>query len=106
MLLNNHTLYVMDLQDWFSTLLILCGGRIFVLLRKIFITGFSMKIIVCQLNPLVGDVQGNAARICETLASCASSGADLLVFPELFFRAILWESALERDGLLNTLSRP
>ncbi len=76
----------MDLQDWFSALLILCGGRIFVLLRKFFITGFSMKIIVCQLNPLVGDVQGNAARICETLALCASSGADLLVFPELFLQ--------------------
>ncbi|NLG17538.1 MAG: NAD+ synthase [Fibrobacter sp.] len=45
-----------------------------------------MKIVACQLNPVVGDVQGNAARVCEILAGHAGQGIDLFVFPELYLQ--------------------
>src|SRR5580692_6848316 len=44
----------------------------------------SLRIALAQLNFLVGDVQGNAARVIATARSAASeSGAELVLFPEL-----------------------
>src|ERR1700722_10190193 len=44
----------------------------------------SLRIALAQLNFLVGDVQGNAARVIATARSAATeSGADLVLFPEL-----------------------
>src|SRR6266480_2125827 len=44
----------------------------------------SVRIALAQLNFLVGDVQGNAARvIAATRHARASLGADLVLFPEL-----------------------
>ena len=44
----------------------------------------SLRIALAQLNFLVGDVQGNAARVIATARSAAvESGADLVLFPEL-----------------------
>src|SRR5437870_10308790 len=46
--------------------------------------GESLRIALAQLNLLVGDVQGNAARvIAATRQARASLGADLVLFPEL-----------------------
>jgi NAD+ synthase (glutamine-hydrolysing) len=44
----------------------------------------SIKIALAQLNFLVGDVRGNAARVIESASSARSNfGADLVLFPEL-----------------------
>jgi NAD+ synthase (glutamine-hydrolysing) len=43
-----------------------------------------MKIVICQCNPLVGDVFGNARRVCDIVQTVASDKPDLVVFPELF----------------------
>src|SRR5499427_6189298 len=44
----------------------------------------SLKIALAQINLLVGDVQGNAARVIESAQRArASLGADLVLFPEL-----------------------
>jgi NAD+ synthase (glutamine-hydrolysing) len=45
-----------------------------------------MKIIICQCNPVVGDVDGNARRVCEIVESAAKDSPDLVVFPELFIQ--------------------
>jgi NAD+ synthase (glutamine-hydrolysing) len=46
--------------------------------------GESLRIALAQLDLLVGDVQGNAARVMEGAASAfGAQGADLAVFPEL-----------------------
>ena len=45
-----------------------------------------MKIVICQCNPLVGDVHGNARRVCEIVESVAKDSPDLVVFPELFIQ--------------------
>src|SRR5262245_58812349 len=44
----------------------------------------SLKIALAQLNPTVGDLAGNAAKLRQARAQAAAKGADLVVFPELF----------------------
>ena len=43
----------------------------------------SLKIALCQINPTVGDITGNLARIRDARAAAAAQGADLAVFSEL-----------------------
>jgi NAD+ synthase len=43
-----------------------------------------LAICIAQLNPTVGDVAGNAAKVLTARAEAARQGADLVVFPELF----------------------
>ncbi len=42
-----------------------------------------MKIAVCQINPIVGDVRHNTQLICSFIERAKGEGADLVVFPEL-----------------------
>jgi len=44
----------------------------------------QLIITLAQLNPIVGDVSGNAARARDARARAAAEGADLVVFSELF----------------------
>jgi NAD+ synthase len=43
-----------------------------------------IKIALAQLNPVVGDLAGNAAKLRQARAEAAAKGADLVVLPELF----------------------
>jgi NAD+ synthase len=43
-----------------------------------------LAIAIAQLNPIVGDVAGNADKVRRARASAAADGADLVVLPELF----------------------
>src|SRR5262249_11136712 len=44
----------------------------------------KLKIALAQLNPVMGDLIGNAARLRQARADAAVLGADLVVYPELF----------------------
>ncbi len=44
----------------------------------------ELTITLAQLNPVVGDVSGNAAKARAARARAKADGADLLVLPELF----------------------
>jgi NAD+ synthase len=44
----------------------------------------EFKITLAQLNPTVGDVEGNAAKARAARVRAAADGADLVVLPELF----------------------
>jgi NAD+ synthase len=44
----------------------------------------SLKIALAQLDPVVGDLAGNTARLRRAHAEAASRGAHLVVYPELF----------------------
>lgn len=44
----------------------------------------SLSIALAQLNPLVGDINGNVERLREARAEAAAQGADLVCFTELF----------------------
>ncbi len=44
----------------------------------------SLKIALAQLNPTLGDIAGNVAKLKTARAEATKSGADLVLFPELF----------------------
>jgi NAD+ synthase len=44
----------------------------------------TLKVALAQLNPVVGDLAGNAAKLREARRRAAAKGADLVVFTELF----------------------
>ena len=44
----------------------------------------TLKIALAQLNPIVGDLSGNAGLLKQTRAEAAASGADIIVAGELF----------------------
>ncbi len=47
-------------------------------------TPLSLKIALAQLDPVVGDLKGNAERAVVAHAHAKELGADVVVFPELF----------------------
>ena len=42
-----------------------------------------MRLALAQINPTVGDVDGNAAKVAEWIDRARQQGADLVIFPEL-----------------------
>ena len=42
-----------------------------------------MRLVLAQINPTVGDLDGNRALILDRLAAAKAEGADVVVFPEL-----------------------
>jgi NAD+ synthase (glutamine-hydrolysing) len=42
-----------------------------------------MRIALAQIDPTVGDIDGNAAKIAEWIARAEAAGAELAIFPEL-----------------------
>ena len=43
-----------------------------------------LAITIAQLNPIVGDIAGNAEKARRARAQAAAEGADLIMFTELF----------------------
>ena len=60
-----------------------------------------MKITICQFNPLVGDVAGNAKRVCTAAAAAFKEKADLVVFPEMFMQGYPPRDFLEQRWFLR-----
>ncbi|MFA5183646.1 MAG: NAD+ synthase [Syntrophales bacterium] len=42
-----------------------------------------MKLALAQINPIVGDLEGNVSKITKKIAEAKAMSADLIVFPEL-----------------------
>ena len=42
-----------------------------------------MRIALAQIDPTVGDLDGNAAKIADWMSRAAAEGAELAIFPEL-----------------------
>ncbi len=42
-----------------------------------------MRLALAQINPTVGDVDGNAAKVAEWIGRAKAAGAELAIFPEL-----------------------
>ena len=66
-----------------------------------------MKIALAQINPTVGDLPGNGRKIIDFSQRARSSGADLVVFPELSVTGYppqdLLESSFFMDAVVQTL---
>ena len=42
-----------------------------------------MRVALAQIDPTVGDIEGNAAKVAEWIGGAREGGADLVIFPEL-----------------------
>lgn len=59
-----------------------------------------LRVAAAQLNLVVGDLEGNAARITEAYNHAESAGADLVAFPELAITGYPPEDLLLRPAFL------
>ncbi len=59
-----------------------------------------MRITLAQLNPIVGDVEGNLELISETFREYAS-GTDLIMFSEMFLTGYPPQDLLERPSVIR-----
>lgn len=59
-----------------------------------------MRITVAQLDPIVGDIRGNLAKIAHVLEAHCQDAPDLVVFPELFLVGYPPKDLLERDWFI------
>jgi NAD+ synthase (glutamine-hydrolysing) len=60
-----------------------------------------VRIALCQLNPTVGDFEGNLSLLSDTLSGLADADHDLAVFPELFLTGYPPQDLLEREWFVQ-----
>ncbi|MGI8792237.1 MAG: NAD+ synthase [Acidimicrobiales bacterium] len=60
-----------------------------------------IRIACCQINPLVGDLAGNAERILAAYEEAEAAGADVAVFPELAVTGYPPEDLLLKPGFIG-----
>ncbi|MBA3843800.1 MAG: NAD+ synthase [Actinobacteria bacterium] len=64
-----------------------------------------MRLALAQINSVVGDVGGNAARVVEWLEQAREANADLVLFPELVVTGYPPEDLLLRPGFVRAARR-
>ena len=64
-----------------------------------------MRLALAQINSVVGDLDGNVARIVGRLREAKNAGADLVLFPELAVTGYPPEDLLFRPGFLREARR-
>jgi NAD+ synthase (glutamine-hydrolysing) len=60
-----------------------------------------LRLALCQINPTVGDLTGNARLIADGIAAAKRAGADLVLFPELALTGYPPEDLLLREHFLT-----
>lgn len=55
-------------------------------------------VTLAQLNPTVGDIEGNAAKVRSARARAVADGADLVLFPELFIAGYPPEDLVQKPA--------
>src|SRR5215470_4309461 len=60
-----------------------------------------LSIAIAQINPIVGDIAGNAALVRRARQEAASLSADLVVFPELVLVGYPPEDLVLRPALVQ-----
>jgi len=64
-----------------------------------------MKVTVAQLDPIIGDVQGNLDTAVRVIRGAAQEKSDLVVFPELFLVGYPPKDLLEIPGFLRQVEK-
>ena len=64
-----------------------------------------MRLALAQTNSVVGDVDGNAARVVELIEAARGAGADLVLLPELMVTGYPAEDLLLRPGFVRAARR-
>ncbi len=60
-----------------------------------------MRVTIAQVNPIVGDIEGNLVKIKDLLGRCEQESSDLVVFPELFLVGYPPKDILERGWFIK-----
>jgi NAD+ synthase (glutamine-hydrolysing) len=60
----------------------------------------DLRIALCQINSVVGDLDGNVGRVLEALARAEEAGAEVAVFPELTITGYPPEDLLLKPGFV------
>jgi NAD+ synthase (glutamine-hydrolysing) len=60
-----------------------------------------MRITIAQLNPIVGDIKGNAQRLLEAARRCHAQGCDLVVLSELYLVGYPPRDLLEKRWFID-----
>lgn len=60
-----------------------------------------MKLTLAQLNPIIGDIQGNADRLKEVVSNVSEQGSDLVIFSELYLCGYPPKDLLEYPSFLD-----
>jgi len=63
-----------------------------------------MKITIAQLNPVVGDIDGNIEKILHTAKQAKKDRSDLIVFPEMFLCGYPPRDLLKRAWFIKQVS--
>lgn len=64
------------------------------------------RIACCQLEPVFGDVEGNARRAAEAIHDAARGGAQIIVLPELVSTGYAFADAGEAGALAEPVAGP
>ncbi|HET9077739.1 MAG TPA: NAD+ synthase [Acidimicrobiales bacterium] len=59
-----------------------------------------LRVALAQINPVVGDLDGNSDRIIESISAAGGAGADVVVFPELAVTGYPPEDLLLKPGFI------
>ncbi|MDF1691187.1 MAG: NAD+ synthase [Zhongshania sp.] len=66
----------------------------------------SLRIVLAQINPVVGDIEGNTNKIIATIETAVSRhDPQLILFPELVVTGYPPEDLLLRDSLVHRIER-
>ncbi|MBD3322234.1 MAG: NAD+ synthase, partial [Chitinivibrionales bacterium] len=60
-----------------------------------------MRIALCQLNTIAGDIRGNTQKIVDSLDRLKGDSPDLVVFSELFIQGYPPRDLLENDWFIE-----
>jgi NAD+ synthase (glutamine-hydrolysing) len=64
-----------------------------------------VTVVLAQLNPLVGDIKGNTARVLALYRTSCADAVDVLVFPELVLTGYPPEDLLLRPALSSRIEK-
>ena len=64
-----------------------------------------MRLVLAQIDPTVGDLEGNAARVIDAVREARRLGADVVAFPELVLSGYPPEDLLLKDHFLRGCER-
>ncbi len=60
-----------------------------------------MRIAMAQIDPFVGDLEGNTLKICDFTQKAKKAGADLVIFPELSLTGYPPRDLLDKSGFVS-----
>jgi len=64
-----------------------------------------MKLAIAQLNPIIGDLPGNASQIADAAHRAAAAGAQVLITPEMSVSGYPPRDLLLRPGFVTAMTR-